>query len=143
MSCIRACSTYDKHVYLQNKVQEVQRAKTPQQPRLAWESLHTQLAFGGKESKFSRSVQALTDSTGKQLSDPVSIDNSKLTFFGAAECTDLCSIEDFVHTSNNTSTPIPSALDINSVPDLCSVESFYRNVKKGEAPRIDGVPNDV
>ena len=143
IDCVRIHSITDKRDFLQTKAEEIKHAKTPQQSKIAWKSLHTLMAFGGRKSRFARSVQALKDSEGNVLSDPVSIDNAKLRFFGNTECADYHCIDQIVEVGNNTCTQFPEFLNIKSVPNIGEIELVYRGAKKGKAPGIDGVINDV
>jgi len=140
---IRIHSTADKHDFLQAKANEIKYARTPQQAKIAWKSLHTLMAFGGRKSKFARAVQALKDPDGNLLSDPVRIDNAKLRFFGGTECADFHSIDQIIDIGNHTCTQFPQVLDIKSVPNIGEVELVYRKALKGKAPGVDGVINDV
>ena len=53
------------------------------------------------------------------------------------------SIDQIVQIGNESRIPIPFHLCIESVPDACSLESYYRGVRKGPAPGVDGIANDV
>ena len=52
-------------------------------------------------------------------------------------------IDQIVQTGNKSRTPIPSYVCIDSVPHAFGVESYYKGVKKGRAPGVDGIANDV
>ena len=140
---IRGISEADKAAFLQNKADSVSRVHTHLRAREAWKALKVLLAFSGKKSKFAKALQCLTDEQGISHTDPISIDDAKLTYYGNIELADFVSTDQVVASGNASRTAPPPILDIRSVPNASQVSAHFHSLKRGRAPGVDGVINDV